>query len=339
MNGLFFGKFLPLHRGHITSILKAYTMCDKLYVCLSIREDDAKLYHDAYGRYIDPKIRIKWLKQELQNMENIKVVTVNESTLPPYPDGFADWASLVKLSVGEPIDIIFTGEPDYIPGLNKYFPGSKCELIDPSRSQWNVSGTVIRQNPIKYWDYIVGSARPFFAIKILVTGTESCGKTTLVKMLAKIYHTSWSEEIGRFYAANYLGGDEQIFTDEDFLRIAHLQYENDFQALRSANKTCFIDTDAVVTNYYSELYLGKTNPKVATYIDPSRYDIIFLMKPDVEWVDDGQRLNPVKRIELHHRLEYLYSQYGFKNIIEIGGSYSERLQTAMKHVNGILEKY
>ncbi|MDX1392527.1 MAG: adenylyltransferase/cytidyltransferase family protein, partial [Rheinheimera sp.] len=29
--GVFPGKFLPPHRGHITAILRAHALCDKLY--------------------------------------------------------------------------------------------------------------------------------------------------------------------------------------------------------------------------------------------------------------------------------------------------------------------
>ena len=97
------------------------------------------------------------------------------------------------------------------------------------------------------------------------------------RCLAKLYNTSWSEEVGRYYARDYLGNDETIYTDEDFSRIAHLQFEQDYQAMRSANKVCFFDTDAVVTNYYSELYMGHRNKLVEAYINPDKYDVLLLL--------------------------------------------------------------
>lgn len=33
--GVFFGKFLPCHRGHLTAIINAATRCQKLYVVVS----------------------------------------------------------------------------------------------------------------------------------------------------------------------------------------------------------------------------------------------------------------------------------------------------------------
>ena len=115
-------------------------------------------------------------------------------------------------------------------------------LFDPARTRYPISATDIRSDILGNWDYILGAARPFFAKKVLIAGTESCGKTTLTKCLAKLYNTSWSEEVGRYYARDFLGNDETIYTDVDFSRIAHIQYEQDYQALRTANKDCFFDT-------------------------------------------------------------------------------------------------
>lgn len=342
--GLFAGKFLPPHRGHITSILRAATMCDRLYVVICERkQEDRSLCLASCGKYIDGRLRKQWLQEEFLNMEErIQVRLIDESDLPPYPDGWAPWAERIRHSFNdylEPIDLIFGGEHEYAGCFEKHFPGSRYQVLDPSRSRWPISGTLVRQDPILYWDYIIGPARPFFALRVLVTGTESCGKTTLVKTLAKIYHTSWSEEVGRDYALQYLGGDETIFTDEDFRRIAHLQYENDFRALRSANRVCFIDTDAVVTDYYSQLYMGHCNPHVRSFVDPNRYDAVFLMKPDVPWVADGQRLNAQGRNELHARLKGAYEAAGFTNLIEIGGHYDGRLEAAMTHVDALFAGY
>lgn len=295
--GIFIGKFFPPHRGHLTSILTAYTMCDQLYVIICHRPE----YEISW------QLRKQWLSQELQNFENVKIVVVDENNIPVYPSGWNEFCNLVRKSIPGQIDFVFGGEiqdaAEYEKRLN-----AKYILLHPNHSAWPICGEEIRKNPYKHWDYIVGSARPYFIHKVLITGTESCGKTTLTKMLAKIYNTSWSEEVGRYYAKDYLGGDESIFTDEDFARIAHLQYESDYHAMRTANKICFFDTDAVVTNYYSKLYMGHKNKRVESFIKKDNYDLIIIMSPSVKWVNDGQRLNgdDEKRWKLH---DYLCKEY------------------------------
>ena len=209
--------------------------------------------------------------------------------------------------------------------------------IDSTR--YPISATEIRKNILGNWHYILGAARPFFAKKVLIAGTESCGKTTLTKCLAKLYNTSWSEEVGRYYARDYLGNDETIYTDEDFGRIAHIQYEQDYHALRSANKVCFFDTDATYTDYFSELYMGHRNELVEKYIDHTRYDRLFYLMPDVRWVADGQRLNgdEDRRRILNDRLLQMYRDYGFGDKITIiSGDYNARLHKAIQLVDDLL---
>jgi len=221
---------------------------------------------------------------------------------------------------------------------DKWFPDSEYLLYDYGRKRYPVSATLIRNEPYKYWDYILGSARPFFAKKVLITGTESCGKTTITKYLAKIFHTSWSEEFGRYYSAEYLGGNESVFIPEDFGRIAYLQYENDMKALRTANRVVFYDTDAVVTQYYSELYTNQSCELVERFVDPNRYDVVLLYNTDVIWVDDGLRFTKEqdKRDSLHKKLLNMYKDRGFENIIEISGNYSERLRNSISIVDDLI---
>ena len=228
---------------------------------------------------------------------------------------------------------------EYSETLGKYFPESRIVLFDPKRTRYPISATDIRENILGNWHYILGAARPFFAKKVLIAGTESCGKTTLTKCLAKLYNTSWSEEVGRYYARDFLGNDETIYTDEDFSRIAHIQFEQDYQALRTANKVCFFDTDATYTDYFSELYMGHRNELVEKYIDPNRYYLLIYLQPDVKWVADGQRLNgdEERRKMLNDRLLDMYIAHGFQEkLVIVGGDYSQRLARAIELVDRLL---
>ena len=63
--------------------------------------------------------------------------------------------------------------------------------------------------------------------------------------------------------------------------LTDLQFEQDYHALRSANKVCFFDTDATYTDYFSELYMGHRNELVQKYIDADRYDLLIYLKASV----------------------------------------------------------
>jgi len=339
--GVFVGKFLPPHRGHLSQIINSATQCEKLYVVVSDnRKTTAKICLDAGLPLMSADLRIKWLSQELQGFEHIQIVLIDETDIPEYPYGWVWWSVYLEKSIEEKIDVIFSGDSEYEQGYKFYFPEADFKLFDYKRERYPISATLIRENPFKYWDYILGSARPFFAKKVLITGTESCGKTTLTKYLAKIFYTSWSEEVGRNYAGRFLGGNEAIYTDMDFVRIAYMQYEADMDALQKANKIVFYDTDAVVTQYYAELYLGKKIPRVDSFIDPTRYDVVLLLAPTVPWIDDGMRFNGEqdKREKLNNKLLKMYSDYGFKKVRVFTGNYHERLENCIYIVNDLIGK-
>jgi len=335
------GKFFPPHRGHLNQIIRAATQCKKVYVIVSDNEDIAldKCRQDNLP-YIPLTTRALWLSRELQGIGHIKVVMLDETGIPPYPEGSSKWTMALKELISEGMDVIFGGEMEYKETYMKFLPEVKYDVYDYRRSRYPVSGTEVRENPLNHWDYILGSAREFFARRVLITGTESCGKSTLVKYLAKIYHTSWSEEYGRYYSQDFLGGNEELFSIEDFARIASIQQTQDEHALRTANRVCFFDTDAVVTQYYCHLYTKSHNPLVYSFVNPQKYDVVLMMGPAVGWVDDGLRFKgeQAERERLHKKLVYMYQDRGFKDkIVEINDKdYGARLEKAVEIVDKLL---
>ena len=339
--GVFPGKFLPPHRGHITAILRAHALCDKLYVVVSERiAEDGELCRDAGLAYISGVLRQRWLSQELQGL-GIDVLLQDDSASAPFPAGWGDYAVKLKQTVPEPFSVIFGGEESYRSGHQRHFPDIEYQVLDPMRTQWPISGTEIREHPYKHWDYIAGAARPFFARKVLITGPESCGKTTLTRKLAKVYCSSWSEELGRDYQHDVVGGNGDLFDLEDFNRIAHLQYEQDLKALRTANKVCFFDTDAVVTAFFSKVFLGEVADRVESFIDADKYDLVIALKPTVPWVADGMRElgDPATRTLSFDQLMALYQQYGFDIntfVVIDAPDYYQRLESCINSVDQLL---
>lgn len=344
--GVFPGRFIPPHRGHLNSIIHCATKCEKLYVVLSDNKKQSETECKEAGVKNIPVLeRFKWLSIELQGFDHIKVIYLDETSIPSFPYGWEAWSKTLKELIPESISVIFGGEVSYKDGYQKWYPETVYELFNPERDRFPISGTEIRKNPIKHWDYILGAARPFFAKKVLIAGTESCGKTTITKYLAKIYHTSWSEEVGRYYSAKFLGGNEDVFSVEDFERIVLQQDEQDKHAIRTANKITFFDSDAVITQYYLNLYLGKKSDLIDLYIkkfvEREKYDYIFYYEPDVKWVDDGLRFvsDQKEREEKSKLLLDMYKYYGLGDkIIIINGDYSQRLENTIKIIDDILKE-
>lgn len=334
------GKFSPPHRGHLNAILQASTLCERLYVVVShnfLLEET--LYENSPVEPISLKMKARWLSKELESFDTIEVLMLDETDIPVYPKGWEQWANRLKETVPEDIDVIFGGEVAYADeGYTKYFPETKYHMYDVSRTAYPISGTEIRDEPYKHWDYILGSARPYFAKKFLVVGTESCAKTSTVEKLAKVFHTSWAREEGRYYSEKYMGKNEATFEVRDFYEIALEQKQVEDHAIRTANRVTFLDTDATITEYYCNEYLGEVNPKLSSLIEPDKYDYVFVFTPAVKWVDDGLRFLSDEEVRWnnHKKILNTYKAKGYKNIVEIHGDYNQRFNDCIDLVNAAL---
>ena len=340
--GVFVGKFTPPHRGHINAIINAGTKCKTLYVVVSHNPKlDEELFKDGIIKPIPFVKKMKWMEEEFSELDHIKIVGLDETNIPTYPNGWDLWTEELKRVVPEKFDVIFGGEPEYAENYKIYFPDVDYVQFDVDRTEFPVSATKIRNNPYKYWDYIIGPARPWIAKKVLIVGTESAGKSTLTKCLAKIYNTSWAREEGRYYSEKYFNKNESLYEVEDFYRICLEQNEIERHALRNANKVVFFDTDNIITQYYCELYMGEPNPKIEHLLDPDRYDIIMMLTPDVDWVPDGMRWisDQNERWKMHTKLKQMYIDRGYGDkIIEISGDYTQRLNKAKEIVDKAILK-
>src|ERR1700690_240628 len=90
--------------------------------------------------------------------------------------------------------------------------------------------------------------------KIVVTGPESTGKSTLCEQLAATFKTKWVPE----YARKYLMELKRPYTYDDLLIIAKGQLEQEDRIMASLKTPLvFIDTDMYVMKVWCEYVFGK----------------------------------------------------------------------------------
>jgi HTH-type transcriptional repressor of NAD biosynthesis genes len=330
--GVCVGKYSPPHRGHISAIVQASTQCDQLVVVVSHHDElEKEMYAESTAKPCSMVDKARWLSKELEGIENVTVKMLDETSIPVYPYGWEPWSKLLHKLVG-PIDAIFGGEPTYNEGFTKYFPETKYVLHDIKRLEVPVSATKIRGNVRKYFKYIIKAARPHFTKRILITGGESSAKTSTCIKLAKLYNTTYAREEGRFYSNKYLGGNEEVFTRDDFFQIAQEQAKTESIAAEGANWIMFVDTDAIVTQFYLELYLGESDPRIDSFVNLGAYDKILCLDPRVPWVSDGKRFisDAVERWNSYSELMSMYYlRGGSNNMRYISGNYTERLNSCI----------
>ena len=125
--------------------------------------------------------------------------------------------------------------------------------------------------------------------RIVATGPESTGKSTLCAALASQYDTVWVRE----YAREYLMGNGMNYTYEDLLDIAKGQLAAEEAAVPEArNGFLFIDTDMYVMKVWCEFVFGRCHSFILDQIAVRRYDGYLLCDTDLPWVKDELREYP-----------------------------------------------
>ena len=167
--------------------------------------------------------------------------------------------------------------------------------------------------------------------KIVVTGPESTGKSTLCEQLAAHFKTKWVPE----YAREYMIELNRPYTYDDLLVIAKGQLEQEDRIIASLEAPLvFIDTDMYVMKVWCEYVFGKCHSFILDEIVNRKYDVYLLCNTDLPWVADELREYP----DLESR-EFLYHMYKDLMInqptpwFNISGDYDERLKKAISFIN------
>lgn len=172
--GIIFGKFIPVHNGHINFIKLASEMVDKLYVtlCVEKKRDDELVFNSTLPKIISETDRYNFLKKETENIQNIDILVLREEGIESYPNGWKSWTNRVIELLEKNniiINCIFSNEVQDGVNYKKYFINNKvfCKeldvhIIDPNRFEYNVSATKIRNEYDKYKGYLPKSVINFF---------------------------------------------------------------------------------------------------------------------------------------------------------------------------------
>lgn len=338
--GFYGGKFLPLHQGHVFLITKAACMVDELYVVLSYSEiRDTLLVEKGNIKPLPYQVRLRWLSQITKDMENVKVIAVEDTADSDETYDWAKGAADIKQAIGKEIDVVFGAVEEYKEIFATLYPNAHYEIIDPHRTTYPISATMIRTDgPFQHWEYIPNVAKPYFVKTVAVVGTESCGKSTLTKYLATLFNTTYTAEYGRTLT-EALGGCEGIMNEDDYFRIQYGHKLQEQEAKEKANKVTFVDSEAIVTQYYAKLYNKETYPLLDEIIRTQHYDLWLFLEPDVKWVDDGTRTFGEEEVrkENNQLLKRFLKEHNVA-YTTIAGDYQERLDKAYALVRQLIEQ-
>lgn len=123
--------------------------------------------------------------------------------------------------------------------------------------------------------------------KVVVTGPESTGKTSLAKMLASHFNTVWMPE----YARDYISGLARKYDYDDIEIIAREQVRREKYYLSLANDFLFYDTYLIITKVWFRVLYGRHPEWINTAIQRSGIDLFLVCNTDIPWIPDPLREN------------------------------------------------
>lgn len=168
--------------------------------------------------------------------------------------------------------------------------------------------------------------------RIVITGAESTGKSTLAQELSGYYGEPWTEEFVRSYV-DQLRGD---LNESDLESIAEGQLAQEDAGLEQAKRLIIHDTNILSSIIYANYYFDTVLDWVNDRFLEREYSLYLLCMPDIPWqADAGQRESPEAREQLHElfkdSLDILQIPY-----VEISGTEEERMMQAVHAVDAIL---
>jgi nicotinamide riboside kinase len=135
--------------------------------------------------------------------------------------------------------------------------------------------------------------------RLVVTGSECTGKTTLARQLVYMTGSFMLDEASRTYAEQKLAEGRKL-TADDVEPIARLAMAEEEQFIADRAPEFLIhDTDLISTVVYARHYYGSCPDWIEREALRRRGDLYLLCAPDIPWVSDGIRDQPRSRERMH----------------------------------------
>jgi nicotinamide riboside kinase len=170
-------------------------------------------------------------------------------------------------------------------------------------------------------------------IRVVVTGSECTGKTTMAGALAIHYATVWVPE----YVRQFVEEVRRPPGPADIDRIARGQIALEERLSSEASEVLVLDTDLLSTLVYSRHYFGSCPSWIEDAVRRRAGNLYLLAGIDVPWFPDGDQRDRGDRREEMHDLFLRALLTREMPFLEIRGPHEVRLQNAIAAIDRRLE--
>ena len=168
------------------------------------------------------------------------------------------------------------------------------------------------------------------SLKIIITGPESSGKTTLCKQLSAHFEIPFAKE----FAREFLNELDRDYTQDDLLAIAKGQLASE-QLTTNNQQLSLHDTDLITIKIWSEYKYGNCHKWILDQIENQKTEKRFYLfcKPDIPWEADPQRENPTEREGLFKIYKKELERLGHQYFIVEG---KERIENSILKITSLI---
>ena len=157
---------------------------------------------------------------------------------------------------------------------------------------------------------------------IVITGSESSGKTTLFKELKSLTGFSFLPEFSR----SYINQINRPYNYNDILEIAKL-YEKELEIASKNELSIISDTDLLTLLIWCEYKYNKCHSFIKESLTKNPPDLYLVCSPNIPWEFDSQRENPNDRSKLFNIHLKKIKELGIDFEIIEGNSSKRLIQT------------
>jgi len=374
--GICFGGYCPLHQGHMDVIMRAKKENDICYVIVCGYDNEPR----GWEINLNLDERFELIQDFFKDDEQIKVRKINDTELgldesmsdnnwqiwqnkvktfidtdfPYIKKTFLPWNGGLKMVYTDHPITWYVAEPFYKSCIEKNnILEAEVVLVDKVNP---VSGTQIRKNPVKYWNKITEPFKPYLCKNILIIGTASEGKSTLVKDISRYFDIPYAEEYGRTYMEQK-GIKDPDLTYNDFREFLNGQLNRCDEERRKSKNGIFIsDTDNTVTLMYAQAYVEDKDINISEqnykdlYIyawvlknaNKFKWDHIFIFPPSKTFINDGCRYMKQSSMDEREKnfmkLQKLVSEfYPEESKTYLNGTFLENFNVVKNYINSLYE--
>jgi NadR type nicotinamide-nucleotide adenylyltransferase len=165
--------------------------------------------------------------------------------------------------------------------------------------------------------------------KIVITGPESTGKTTLSEELMHELNAILIPE----HARKYIEGLNLPYTFSDLEAIARHQINEEMSIMTlGSNSIVIMDTWLIITKVWFDVVYGRVPEWLENYIASAEIDLFLVCSPDIPWIADPVRENGGEmRQKLFERYCWELGHYGFSYEV-VKGAGKIRVQNALRFI-------